>query len=503
VTRLEAGLVALVLPVVFASPLGGQTLEGRFTPVDSIGSNESVVVLALDGRRRVVGRVSTDATFRFRLTFPAGGRYSLRVLSLGFAPEEYGPIDVPNVGATRFEAALIRRRVQLQAVRVEAANRCKQDARTGSTWLNIWQPAREQLARVQLVNERADWRAQIVEFRGLEDVATSESQKRAWASRRLADLVPRFVPFQDSFIDVPTNGELESYGIDGDKLAAPAALPIGPQSLATDQFLTENCFGLVNPQADSSDWVGVSFRPVEEHASLPEAVRGVLWVDRISGEIRRLEYQRTGLRQFRYSVCEVFTNRCRRESTGESASGSLDFRRVSADTWIISHWEIRSAPVAVQRRDLDAKVRREGTRLQSCTYGRDCVHLGAMVPQQRVALGAIGTLNGRDIDAPSDSAILALNVLALEKVAGRSRASVWGRVETSLGTPISDAIVRARAPETFARTDSVGVFRIESLRDGRQTLWVEREGFPPQAFTINLPRNSSPRVTFVLLPAKD
>ncbi len=495
--------VTFGLLVACTASAHGQTLEGRLVPTDSVAGDGGATIFVLDSQQRIVGRASTDGAFRYRLILPRGGRYTLRVLTLGFAPEVMGPIDVAESGTTRFDATLTRRRVRLESMSVVANSRCKMDARVGSTWLNVWQQAREQLARVELVTDRADRQGTVVEFRGLEDVAIAAANRLTWEPRRLESLVARSAPFQDSFEEPPSTSELGGYGVDGEKLAAPAALPIPPSLLATDAFLSAHCFGLIDAPDDSVDWVGVTFRPVDEQENLPEAVQGVVWVARNSGEIRGLDYRRTGLRSIRYTVCEVFSNRCRGESTGEGAGGSLLFRRIGVDAWIVSRWEIRSTPVAVQRRNSTAKVKPVGSRLQACTSGRGCVPVQTLVPRQRVAVGAIGALEGPGIEAYRDSTTLAFHAAATEKAAGRSRSIVQGKVVNSLGQPLADAVVRAEVPETFARSDSTGTFRLEPLRSGRQTLSVERAGFQRRSFTVILARNSSAPITLVLEPLKD
>ena len=72
-------------------------------------------------------------------------------------------------------------------------------------------------------------------------------------------------------------------------------------------------------------WVGLEFVPLDGREE-PD-VRGVLWLDRATAELRYVEYTYTGL-GFRGPV--------------DWLGGRIDFRRVPSGTWIIPFWTVRA-----------------------------------------------------------------------------------------------------------------------------------------------------------------
>src|SRR5690606_14859353 len=64
--------------------------------------------------------------------------------------------------------------------------------------------------------------------------------------------------------------------------------------LAADHFRESHCFGVVS-HGDSA-WSGLTFDP--RHDTNVHSVKGVLWLDSISGAPKRLEYQYTRIDSF-------------------------------------------------------------------------------------------------------------------------------------------------------------------------------------------------------------
>jgi hypothetical protein len=480
-----------------ANRVSAQSVSGRLTPTDSTELPVGATVLVLDSTMTILRRIDADGSLRFRAELPRAGRYFIRVLSIGFLPENLGPIVVTDTGVTTFAATLPRRRLMLDGIKVEARDRCKVDRDAGLKWLPLWQQAREQVSSVVLVTPASKIDARLVEFRGLEALSESRVPTQSWATRRLGRLSPRVAPHQDALSDFLSSEELESYGVDASQLAFPNVVPLDATTLASDAFLASHCFGLENEVDDSVHWVGISFRPVDDGEENLAAVRGVLWLDAKSGELRRLDYAYSALQHLRYSACRIATTRCFQLS-GAGASGSFDFIQVGTNSWYVSRWEVRTAPLAFDTHYSDIKVRPVGGKLEACTHGPKCVHLGSDVPQQRVAIGAIGVLAIDGRDAYRDSA--ALDAIAVEekRQLGNSLAYVEGRIVDAYGAPISNAIVRAQTPNTFVRSHSSGAFQLGLLRATSQELTVEKSGFQSQTLKVKLKKNEHRALQIVL-----
>ncbi|HEX8359768.1 MAG TPA: hypothetical protein VF613_06670 [Longimicrobium sp.] len=92
-------------------------------------------------------------------------------------------------------------------------------------------------------------------------------------------------------------------------------------ALRSDAFVDQHC---VRVQASEEGLIGLAFEPVPGRR-VPD-IRGTMWLDRATAELRRMEYQYTGLRGRRPS---------------DEAGGTLEFRRRPDGAWIVSRWRIR------------------------------------------------------------------------------------------------------------------------------------------------------------------
>jgi hypothetical protein len=102
--------------------------------------------------------------------------------------------------------------------------------------------------------------------------------------------------------------------------------------LLSDSFLQTHCFGVrAGSRGDSTD-VGLTFEPIRTRKV--SDIRGVLWVDRTSLELRSLE--------FRYADSE--------ESVlASNAGGRMEFDRLPSGAWYIRSWTIRMPEIVRTR----------------------------------------------------------------------------------------------------------------------------------------------------------
>jgi hypothetical protein len=468
---------------LLAPNLAAQSLEGRVSVAEGQAPVERLTLRIVDSARAVVRIAELSGDLRFRIALPRAGQYTVHVLALGFLPETFGPVAVGDTGSSTINPILQRRRVQLDSVRVVAQSQCKTDSQLGSAWLRAWQQARPQLASVALITAHRAPEALILEFRGLEPRGDADYPSGRWDARRLAALTPRQSPAQDALTEPISSQELESYRVRSPEPALPDMRTLDPSTLATDEFLNSHCFGLKTSPHDTLDWLGVTFRPVEQPASDPSAVSGVLWLDAASGELRRLDYANTGMREWRYIVCPLEPGRCVRQVDGAGAGGMLEFGRDADDSWKVIRWETRSIPVATGNGDLRFKAKRVDGRLESCTHGETCAYrFLATRTYQRISVGGVVSATLRQHAA--DSISLRLYNDAINRAAGKAPGTVRGVVVDAAGVPIPGVLIRAQEPEIFSRSDSTGTFVLSPLRRTAQTLRVEQAGFREQMLPI-------------------
>jgi hypothetical protein len=103
-------------------------------------------------------------------------------------------------------------------------------------------------------------------------------------------------------------------------------------AILSDEFVRHHCFGLRAAGPDQPGMVGLEFVPLEGRVH-PD-VRGVLWLDRATAELRYVEYTYTGLR-FR--------------GPADRLGGRFDFRRLPGGAWILASWSVRAPLLQVER----------------------------------------------------------------------------------------------------------------------------------------------------------
>jgi hypothetical protein len=100
--------------------------------------------------------------------------------------------------------------------------------------------------------------------------------------------------------------------------------------LLSSRFVEDHCFRLTTDRKQVGA-LGITFEPTPERKKGVPEIRGTLWVDRASSELRRLEFR--------------YVNVSREEE--EQAGGELEFVRMRDGAWAISRWNIRM-PVVVE-----------------------------------------------------------------------------------------------------------------------------------------------------------
>ena len=64
--------------------------------------------------------------------------------------------------------------------------------------------------------------------------------------------------------------------------------------LLSESFVDIHCFQAEPWTKDDRDWVGIGFKPAESRRGMV-GIRGTLWLDRRSAELRTLEYDYVNL----------------------------------------------------------------------------------------------------------------------------------------------------------------------------------------------------------------
>jgi hypothetical protein len=208
--------------------------------------------------------------------------------------------------------------VRLPGLRVQGRTPCEVHPETAVETAALWLAAREALESVSAPATRDTPRFLIQEWRRTLDPAF----RLRWERRDTSFLSGRH-PFEKS---PPGNLQREGYI----QRRGWTMIYYGPDAglLLSEEFLRRHCFERVIGAGATAGLVGLAFAPLP--ATRATDVAGVLWVDPVRGELRRVEY--------------VWTNPPR-EARVPGIGGQADFVRLSSGGggggWIIQRWNIR------------------------------------------------------------------------------------------------------------------------------------------------------------------
>jgi len=281
-----------------------------------------VVVQLVDRARLVVARTLSNERGEFRLAAPREATYTIATLRIGFRPSLAGPFVLRRGEEVERRVTLTGLQASLDTVRVAATSVCGRAASdSAAVTFAAWEQVRAALTATQLSADASGVIATVVGYRRTldalgvrvkkqETVVRTGAVRQPWSSSPVASL--------------HTNGYVDATG-DSTVYYAP-----GLDMLVSATFLEDHCFRLV--QSRDRSQLGIGFDPTKDRRDLTD-IRGTLWLDRASAQLRSLEYRYTNV-----SVDEEHA------ATG----GAMQFARLSNGAWVISRWSIRM-PVMERR----------------------------------------------------------------------------------------------------------------------------------------------------------
>lgn len=303
----------LIAALLAAAPAAAQTVrgvvveEGTARPVAG-----ATVVLAAAGGATAAGAL-TDAAGRFSLTAPAPGRYTVRAERVGHAAASV-QVELRAGETVEVRLSTAARAFVLPTLQVTADERCVVRPGVGLQAYELWEQAATALRATAVAQEHA-----LVEY-------TVQTYRRALSvggSFRPRRDPPRRVTGQPFATLPPAVLSQRGYlAEDGDTLVF-----YGPDArvLLSGEFMDTHCL-YVQPAAGAPGEVGVAFEPVGTGERVE--IRGTLWLDAGTGELRSVEYEYTGLPS---------------GSQRSPSGGRLEFQRVPSGAWIVRRWYIRTA----------------------------------------------------------------------------------------------------------------------------------------------------------------
>ena len=449
-------LVLATVSSVWLTPalrLSAQVLSGQV--VDSVSgapAGASFVVL-IDAHDQEVARALTTSAGEFLLRAPVPGIYRLRSERIGYRVTVSPPVELGRNDTLQYTFQILPIPVKLAAVEVAGRPVCREDSARAAASIVVWEEIRKALAATAW-----DAMQQLVRYRkySYERELTPNRRRVTREQGRVAEGVAG-QPYQSlPSSQLADEGYVVTASDDTTRYALPDA-----QVLLSDAFLRTHCFHAVRDRATRPDDVGLAFRPIPDRDVAD--VRGVMWLDEATGDLKTLEVVYTLLPG---------------GFEDDRAGGTVDFLRLPSGAWIVQRWEVRTPVTRVVQRDPELRVRGFRTDAKVVAW-RD---VGGEVLEIRMANG--GTLY------PAN----------LAHVVGVVYDSTWA-------APLPSALVAIDRTGFSVRTDAAGKFHLTAPLEGDYSLtvahpWLDSLGYRAVQHTVRLSRGAVRQAAIVIPHAR-
>jgi hypothetical protein len=418
VGRIAALLTSLIL---LAPTARGQIVRGTVREAETGRVIESGVITLLHADGSSIRAVLTDSAGEFGVRAPSPGAYRLRFERLGFRPVT---IDRFTLDEGETETKSIRARVasvSLEAIVVTDRPRCRVLLEADTLTVRVWSAVRGVLASAAA--GETGWYPYVTIERYERDY--DYRRKLVTKERKWTNTGSTTTPF----VAIAAR-ELEKHGFvvrDGDTVTfyAPEA-----RTLIADEFLRTHCFR-VRDERTRIGRVGLDIEPVPGR-TLPD-IKGTLWLDAASGELRRLEF--------------VYVN-LPSNVPRDNADGWVEFRRLPRGAWVVDRWALRLPLV--------------GQPPPRSVYGSGVPVAGELPTERATELIGTHEEGGRIVSLDAQRPRPTSAPLAT--------VTVHGSVRTTQGTPVPGARAFLSGTGHSSVTDRDGLFAMLDVSTGRYRL---------------------------------
>ncbi len=424
-------LAALLLP----GAAGAQVVRG--TVVDATARAISGVVVALvDSSQAVVSRALTDDRGEYRVVAPRAGSYRLHTLRIGYQPTR-SPVLVLSNGSVSVERLVLDGvRVTLETVRVVSRSACgRQGSSDAGATFAAWDQAMTTIAATSLTSSSRGLTATVMQ---IDRTLEPDGRKiRTQSATVRTDFVTQ--PWKSLPPDtLRRRGYTHTDADDWTTFDAP-----GLDVLVSPYFLEDHCLRLV--KARDTTEIGVAFEPTLERFRRSE-IRGTLWLERASAQLRRLEFTFTTVPG---------------ELKDYPAGGAMIFEPLTTGAIVISSWEIRM-PRLIRDSPRSVKVRvadigATGGQLVVLRRNADTLF-------KRAALAVTGVVLDSMSGSPQARASVALVGTTTQALTGADGRFVLndvlpGEYALAVSTPSLDSI-RASSQSTIIVAEGMAALRV-------------------------------------------
>ena len=313
-----ARLASFCLAAALPAAAGAQVIHGTVTSAVAAGRVSGAVVLLLDSSLTTYARALTSDSGTFSIGAGAPGRFHLKVMRIGFRPTESQTFALARDTTVHLELTDIP--VVLPRVTTRDRNDCRlhpNASEDAALTFALWDEARTALLATAITLEQHDYR-----FAKLQHLRVYDMKERALRDIALREIETRGTA---PWTSLPAEQLREKgYATEDDSGMTFFAPDINV--LLSPYFTEAHCFRLTRADAPPS-WPGAVGLDFESAGRPPHVeIRGTLWLDTTSMELRSLEF--------------TFVN-LPISAPDTLLGGHIDFARLATGGWIIPSWSIR------------------------------------------------------------------------------------------------------------------------------------------------------------------
>lgn len=435
VGRLAAAVAALGCGLAVAAqlaPLGAQVVRGVVAERNTAAPVAGVLLSVLDSAGATVLQALSDDKGGYEIRLPGAGSYAMEAKRIGVKRVAVPRFVIGQGETKRLDIDIEPLPAVLSSVTVRGRTSCVRNPETNRQTAALWEDARAALTAAVITRKLSEGTSSdtVVRFQRKLDPTTwrvlYETRRNvSVAMERPFRSLPAEVLSVGGYVTVNQDGSTDYYAPDADVLLS-------------DTFLTDHCFKIEEPTVLSHiGMIGLAFQPVPERKK-PD-VKGVLWMDAKTSELKTLEFSYTWL-----------PNELRPVDFG----GVVSFFRMPGGRWIVRSWRIRMPEFSNQRYDgAHVALGRSGTpHLARISEEGGAVPLGVLLNQA-------GRVMGRVIDSVANRPVAGITV-ALAGTSDSTMTAVDGTFELPFVQPGSYTVV-LRHPAL----DSLGIEHLARTLD--------------------------------------
>jgi carboxypeptidase family protein len=317
----------LLLPMAWTGVAFTQQVSGIVQVNNTAMPSNKTSVALIDSTGAIAAITITSSDGGFTLRAPGAGTYRIRARRIGFLPDSSKSL-ILSAGQRlpQIRLSLNTFPVQLVRVGIEEARRCVIAPQAGATVFRLWQEAQSALTATAATSQDVRVGFVLHRFERKLDARTGQiEESRSWDSRATTS---------EPYASVPAES-LAAHGFvvpDGKMLVyyAPDA-----RTLISDAFARTHCFHPIE-NGSHPGLIGLSFAPTEQrlHDRSVRDVSGTLWFDRVTLNLRTLDFEYGG-------------NTGNASYDSPAATGQLEYMRLPSEAWVVSNWVIRMPVVTL------------------------------------------------------------------------------------------------------------------------------------------------------------